>query len=74
MERAKKGRHMSKTEINEIEVNGVAYVRKDGASAGPHIPGKRAVVFVDRGWAFAGDVEEKDGRILLSRAADEWGL
>lgn len=28
----------------------------------------RAVVVVDRGWIFAGDVEEKDGRIMLSRA------
>lgn len=31
-------------------------------------PGKRAVVVVDRGWVFAGDVTEKDGRIRLSRA------
>lgn len=30
--------------------------------------GKRAVVVVDRGWIFAGDVEEANGRIKLSRA------
>jgi uncharacterized protein YunC (DUF1805 family) len=30
--------------------------------------GKRAVVVVDRGWIFAGDVHEANGRILLKRA------
>lgn len=30
--------------------------------------GTRAVVVVDRGWIFAGDVERKDGRIYLTRA------
>ena len=30
--------------------------------------GKRAVIVVDRGWIFAGDVEERDGRITLTRA------
>ena len=28
----------------------------------------RAVIVVDRGWIFAGDVTRKDGRIYLSRA------
>lgn len=31
-------------------------------------PGTRAVVVVDRGWIFAGDVTRKDGRIKLARA------
>ncbi len=48
-------------EKNEIEIDGVKYVR-----ATPN--GNRAVVVVDRGWIFAGDVTEKDGRIYLSRA------
>lgn len=30
--------------------------------------GPRAVVVVDRGWIFAGDVSEEDGRIKLYRA------
>ena len=30
--------------------------------------GNRAVVVVDRGWIFAGDVTRKDGRIRISRA------
>lgn len=31
--------------------------------------GKRAVIVVDRGWIFAGDVEEKDGTITLTRVS-----
>ena len=31
-------------------------------------PGARAVIVVDRGWIFAGDVVRKDGRIVLTRA------
>lgn len=45
-----------------IEINGVTYKRVDAAK------GNRAVVVVDRGWIFAGDVTEENGRILLSRA------
>ena len=45
-----------------VEVNGIRY-RKDWAC-----PGTRAVIVVDRGWIFAGDVTEKDGRIYLDRA------
>ena len=46
---------------NTIEVDGVKYQRIE-----PN--GKRAVVVIDRGWIFAGDVEEANGRIKLSRA------
>lgn len=44
----------------EIVINGVEYA--------PVKSGNRAVIVVDRGWIFAGDVTEKDGRILLTRA------
>jgi len=43
-----------------ITINGVEYA--------PIKKGNRAVVVVDRGWIFAGDVTEKDGRIYLSNA------
>jgi len=43
-----------------ITVNGVEYA--------PIKTGNRAVVVVDRGWIFAGDVTEKDGRIYLTNA------
>lgn len=41
-------------------------MRKDQAEAKP--AGNRAVVVVDRGWIFAGDVVREGGRIRLSRA------
>lgn len=56
-----------KTDIQQIEVNGVSYVRADSVST-PQPNGKRAVVVVDRGWIFAGDVTEENGRIKLARA------
>ena len=47
----------------EIEINGVAYIKKQSAPTGC-----RAVVVVDRGWIFAGDVSRANGRITLTRA------
>lgn len=47
--------------MNEITINGVEYAPIKQA-------GNRAVVIVDRGWIFAGDITERDGRIYLSRA------
>ena len=32
------------------------------------VSGTRAVIVVDRGWIFAGDIVRKDGRIRISRA------
>jgi hypothetical protein len=50
-----------------ITINGVDYVRADSVPAlQPN--GNRAVVVVDRGWIFAGDVTRENGRIRLSRA------
>jgi hypothetical protein len=49
-----------------IEINGIAYVRADSLPA--PTTNKRAVVVVDRGWIFAGDVTEENGRIVLTRA------
>ena len=46
-----------------IFVDGVEFVEK------PLEPtGTRAVVVVDRGWIFAGDVRRENGRIYLTRA------
>ena len=53
--------------INELDINGVKYVRADQVAT-PQPNGKRAVVVVDRGWIFAGDVTQENGRIRLSRA------
>ena len=46
-----------------IVLNGIEY-----APVGQKITGTRAVVVVDRGWIFAGDVTRENGRIRISRA------
>lgn len=51
---------------NEITIDGVAFCRKDSVPS--PVTGNRAVVVVDRGWIFAGNVEEKNGRIYLHDA------
>jgi hypothetical protein len=46
---------------NEIMINGVKYV--------PAAPaGNRAVVVIDRGWIFAGDVTQEDNHLVLNNA------
>lgn len=52
--------------INTININGIEYI--PAAEAQLRIPGRRAVVVVDRGWIFAGDVTRENGRIKLTRA------
>jgi hypothetical protein len=53
--------------IETIKINGIDYVRADAVSA-PLPNGNRVVLVVDRGWIFAGDLTEEDGRIYLDRA------
>lgn len=55
---------MSKPET--LKIDDVEYVRKDSVSVKPN--GNRAVIVVDRGWIFAGDVTRENGRIKLARA------
>jgi hypothetical protein len=49
-----------------IKIDEVEYVRADSVTDKPS--GSRAVVVVDRGWIFAGDVTRANGRIMLTRA------
>lgn len=51
---------------NVIKIDDVEYVRSEMVSQ--PILGNRAVVVVDRGWIFAGDVIRENGRIKLYRA------
>ena len=53
-----------KTEVNTVTINGVEYVRADSLPA-QKPAGNRAVIVIDRGWIYAGDVEESNGRIVL---------
>jgi hypothetical protein len=58
---------MTSAQLSSISVNGVEYVRADSLPAAkPN--GNRAVIIVDRGWIFAGDITRENGRIKISRA------
>lgn len=48
--------------MNNVTINGVEYAPINKTT------GTRAVVVVDRGWIFAGDVTRENGRIRISRA------
>lgn len=47
----------------KLTINGIDYIPAASAPTGT-----RAVVVVDRGWIFAGDVTRENGRIRISRA------
>jgi hypothetical protein len=57
---------MTKVDVQEIVVDGETYVKRSSVQSLPK--GPRAVVVVDRGWIFAGDVTEENGRIYLDNA------
>jgi hypothetical protein len=48
--------------MDTVVINGIEYAPVKKSS------GTRAVVVVDRGWIFAGDVTRENGRICLSNA------
>jgi hypothetical protein len=50
-------------EIKTITIDGVEYVPSKHMGIA-----NRCVVVVDRGWIFAGDVTDRDGRIYIDRA------
>ena len=52
--------------MNKITVNNIDYTPV--AEAQQQVRGNRAVIVVDRGWIFAGDVTRENGRIRLDRA------
>lgn len=56
-----------KTDFETVTINGVEYVRADQLPEAKST-GNRAIVVVDRGWIYAGDITEENGRIKLSRA------
>jgi len=58
---------MSNNTPTTITIDDVKYVRADSVPA-PAPNGNRAVVVVNKGWIFAGDVTEENGRIYLDRA------
>jgi hypothetical protein len=53
---------MEGNKMENVTINGIEYRPVKSAT------GTRAVVVVDRGWIFAGDVTRENGRIYLSKA------
>ncbi len=51
-----------RNKMDTVTINGIDYAPVNRAK------GKRAVIVVDRGWIFAGDVTRQNGRIYLSNA------
>ena len=52
--------------MEKIEINGEVYIK--ASSLPKPKEGTRAIIVVDRGWIFAGDVTRENGRIRLGRA------
>ena len=53
-------------EIETIKINEIEYISADSIHQKPTV--NRAIIVVDRGWIFAGDVTRENGRIKLTRA------
>ena len=59
---------MSKTEINEVEINGVQYVRKDSLSNQKEFDGDIKIVVLQRGWVYIGRFERNGNDCKLHNA------
>jgi hypothetical protein len=59
---------MSKTEINEITVNGVEYIRKDSVSNQKEFTGDIKIVILQRGWVYIGRFERNGNDCKLHNA------
>jgi hypothetical protein len=57
---------MTKLDVQKIVVDGETYVKRSAVQLLPK--GPRVVLVVDRGWIFAGDLTEENGRIYLDNA------
>jgi ribosomal protein L27 len=64
-----------KQKINEIEVNGVQYVRKDSTNLSPNYTGDIKIVVLQRGWVFIGRFERDGNNCKLHNAYNirQWG-
>ena len=62
------------TSPKTLMIDDEKYVRASDVPQ-PVPSGNRAIVVIDRGWIFAGDVTRKNGRISLDRAVqvERWG-
>jgi hypothetical protein len=59
---------MSKTEINEVEINGIQYVRKDSVNVPKEFDGDIKIVVLQRGWVYIGRFERNGNDCQLHNA------
>lgn len=66
---------MSNIDVNEVELNGVKYVRKDSVSFPAAVPGDIQIVVADRGFVYIGKVEITSEYTILRKAQNIriWG-
>ena len=57
-----------KSEINEVEINGIQYIRKDSISEVKEFTGDIKIVVLQRGWVYVGRFE-RDGNDCKLRNA-----
>ena len=65
---------IDKTDINEVEINGVKYVRKDSVKGVEHT-GDIKIVVLQRGWVYVGRFERTGNDCKLHNASciRQWG-
>jgi len=63
------------TEINEVEINGVKYVRKDSIKTAVEHTGEIKIVILQRGWVYVGRFERSGNDCKLHNASciRSWG-
>jgi hypothetical protein len=57
------------TEINEVEINGIKYVRKDSIVAQKEFDGDIKIVILQRGWIYVGRFERNGTDCKLHNAS-----
>ena len=64
-----------KSEINEVEINGIQYVRKDSISEVKEFTGDIKIVVLQRGWVYVGRFERDGNDCKLRNAYNirSWG-
>lgn len=63
------------TEINEVEINGIKYVRKDSVQIAKEFDGDVKIVVLQRGWVYIGRFERNGNDCKLHNAFNirTWG-
>lgn len=61
-------------QLNEIEINGITYVKKTEINSKPI--GEKRIIVADRGWVFVGDCTDNDDKsvtIYNAKNIRRWG-